>query len=261
MLAGLKNAVYTFIHNHLPNRMAPLSDPLPIRSQHVTVYLNSLLAANTSKGTKKLRKWKLIESRGFKAHSLTRHEYVVSDVRDPGGSHHYIAMERMAGDPAIRSALDLGQSTLRDSMSTSKSSLSSICDSSSPDRHAEDKIFVLPSWKKDKKDVLIGSIVFANPDDDLSPSIYELAILADIVHKSSPWYLLFTKNCYHYAGTILAVLREAYSPVMKMESHGGKWWCGLDLFTEHKGNISALCESLQKVAAESVVSFCLCQVI
>ena len=196
--------------------------------------------------------------------SLTRHEYVVTDMYDPGGSHHYIAIERMAGDPAfptVRSELDLCQSTLRDSLSSSKSSLSSICDSSSPDRHTEDRIFVLPSWKKDKKDELIGSFVFTNPYDDLSPSIYELAILAFIIHKSSPRYLLFTKNCYHYAGTILAILQEAYVPVVKMEGHAGKWWCGLDLFTEHKGNISALCESLEKMAAESVMSFFLYQVI
>ena len=264
MLADLKATIFTFFYNRFHHWMAPLGDPLPIHSQHVSVYLNSLLAANNSKGTKKLREWKLIESRGFKVPSLTRHEYVVTDVRDPDGSHHYIAIERMVGDPAVptvRSELDLSQLTLRDSLFSSKSSLSSICDSSLPDRHAKDRIFILPSWKKDKKDELIGTFLFTNPDNDTSPSIYELTILANLIHKSGPRYLLFTKNCYHYAGTILAILREAYAPVVKMEGHARKWWCRLDLFTEYKGSISTLCESLQKTAADHVVSFFFCQVI
>ncbi len=266
MFDNFKSTISTLFHlfNH---RMAPPDDILPIRTQHVTVYLKSLQAVNTCKGTKALGRWKLIETRGYKAKSISRHEYMVSALCGPGNKVYYLAIERMGGELAVpntrpmsRSEIDLSRPTLLNSISSSKSSLVSISDSSSPDRLAEDRISVLQSWKKDKDDILVGTLIF--PDEDKSPSLYELAILAVIVHKASPSYLLLSKNCYHYAGTIMRVLREAYSPaVMKMDGvHAGMWWCGLDLFTAHKGNTPALCDALRKEVKE-FVSFFLCRVI
>jgi hypothetical protein len=78
----------------------------------------------------------------------------------------------------------------------------SICDSSLPDRHAEDRIFVLPSWKKHKNDELIGTFVFTNPDNDLSPLIYELAILAQIWPLVS-FYKKLLQLCWHNSGCTL----------------------------------------------------------
>jgi hypothetical protein len=52
--------------------------------------------------------------------------------------------------------------------------------------------------------------------------LYELAVLADTIHTVKPEYLMLSDNWYLYAGTIIKVLQERYTPELKVETTGSE---------------------------------------
>jgi len=139
----------------------------------------------------------------------------------------------------------------------SSSTLASF-DSSLRRRHAEDKVTFLESGKHEGKHTLFRTLSFPTPAPTLpssssSPSrplpssstsapppipsssssapppasptplrLYELAVLANTIHTMKPEYLLLSDNCYFYAGTIIKVLQERYTPELKVETTGSE---------------------------------------
>ena len=101
---------------------------------------------------------------------------------------------------------------------------------STPDRLANDRISTIPNtsgkWKQD--DEPICELTFKKP-----LYFYELVILAKVVHEANTSYdsyLLFKNNCYHYAGTIVAMLQEVKEGVtMSMDGARAEagLWCGM----------------------------------
>jgi hypothetical protein len=106
--------------------------------------------------------------------------------------------------------------------------------------------------KSRKGDKVVGTLEFEGD----CPSLYEVAKLANVVHKSAPKYLLFTDNCYHFAATIILVLAAIYRSEMDMDASAGRW-CGLDLTSGCKPDIPRLREQLKQAIPESV-SYFLC---
>ncbi|KAH9485891.1 hypothetical protein JR316_0002808 [Psilocybe cubensis] len=56
------------------------------------------------------------------------------------------------------------------------------------------------------------------------PSVYDIALIADILSKEAPRYHLFKSNCYHFAGLLYDTLNKLYNPSETiLEKLNGKW--------------------------------------
>ncbi|KAH9478172.1 hypothetical protein JR316_0008625 [Psilocybe cubensis] len=56
------------------------------------------------------------------------------------------------------------------------------------------------------------------------PSVYDIALIADILNKEVPRYHLFKSNCYHFAGLLYDTLNKLYNPSETiLEKLNGKW--------------------------------------
>ena len=100
---------------------------------------------------------------------------------------------------------------------------------------------------KNKNDELICELTFTR-----EVYLYELAVLALIVHEVNKSYLLVSNNCYHFAGTLMKMLEEKYDTVDATQGAGARKWCGVLIYK--KGNISSLLENFEE-AINKFVSF------
>ena len=110
-------------------------------------------------------------------------------------------------------------------------------------RHeAVDKVTRLDSGTHKGKHVLLRTLTFNNTSEPAptfpsssSPAsvtsssstplrlpLYELAVLANTLHGMKKNYLLFSDNCYLYAGTIIKVLQEWYHPEIDVATSESK---------------------------------------
>ena len=103
--------------------------------------------------------------------------------------------------------------------------------------------------------------------------LYELAVLVNTIHTAKPEYLLLSENCYFYAGTIIKVLQERYTPELKVETTGSeatdkRWtmlswrgkgkgkelkagdWHHLEIYAGEKVNTAPLIEKFEKDLAD-----------
>ncbi|KAH9476262.1 hypothetical protein JR316_0011833 [Psilocybe cubensis] len=56
------------------------------------------------------------------------------------------------------------------------------------------------------------------------PSVYDIALIAEILTKEAPRYHLFKSNCYHFAGLLYDTLNKLYNPSETiLEKLNGKW--------------------------------------
>ena len=101
--------------------------------------------------------------------------------------------------------------------------------------------------------VLVAKLVF-NEDQ---PSLYHLAILATVVHSASPVYRLFSSNCYHFAATMLYVLRLKYpgSDFDIPDDASAGTWCGLSLTSGIEEDAGQLLTTFDKQVDEFVGLF------
>jgi hypothetical protein len=118
------------------------------------------------------------------------------------------------------------------SWSSSQSSSTGVAslDSLSPPHDAVDMVRGLAKPKHAAKDVVIGTIHL----DSTPVYLYELVILASTIHNSNRCYLLFSMNCYWFAGMLMNVLEERINLKMdtlpekrllgiKKKGKNGKW--------------------------------------
>ena len=204
-----------------------------------------------------------MRARAYKIRATSRHEYVSLTVVDPNNKNTstYVAIERHRGDlvpadidPNIDSNINpniepnINSQPLFSSSNSSISSISSASDSISPSRLADDRISPLPSTgMKDKNDELICELNFTR-----EVYLYELAVLALVVHEVNKSYLLVSNNYYHFAGTLMKMLEEKYDTVDTTQGAGAGKWCGVLIYK--KGNISSLLENFE-AAINKFVSF------
>ena len=229
---------------------------LPSYQQHVMVYISTLRAVNENMGTKALQEWKVVKAEHLKSKKISQHEYMQVRVLDPRNQTTFLAFERLGGEPAdvpkpiSESCPDLSRPPLKRSK-TSLSSLSSLSSCLS-NNAAQDVVTPLTSGhgKLQQGDEVVGTLTFL---ENKSPSLHEVALLAGIIHEGNNQYLLFSNNCYHYAGTMMLVLAAEYSPDMDTpeNAHAGTW-CGIDLRTN---KVPTGLHQLFKDKVESFVRF------
>jgi len=226
------------------------SSVLPIYNQHVLLYTRTLRLIGKNKGTTQLQLWKVVKVQRLKSKKISLHESMLAFVLSPDQKTSCILFERSGGElqGSEGSPPDLSPPPLR----RSKSTISLLSHSISPDMKANDVVTLLDDSDLRLDDDVIGTLTFNNN----FPSLPDLALLAEVVHKAHPTYLLFSNNCYHFAGTMTFVLAALYSAHVKMDDTAGKWF-GINV--DKLGNIPELCTQLEK-AIDDFVSCFLCQV-
>src|SRR5882762_1996283 len=262
MFDRVKPSLLNFLHTVVGMKMTSSFIPvvLPPTSEPVVTYIQRLAAMKKGDGIMQLKKFRVTHARSYKSKAPSQHKYVSATVVDPENKTSFIAFERLRGDPEPINASDINTDPNTDPsrlglFSTSNSSLSSISSvldsSSTPAHFTNDRIAPIPPpGKWDKKDEVICELKFEKP-----LFLYELAILAVIVHEMNKSYLLMTNNCYHYAGTIMDVLEKVYDAMKTADSPDAGKWCGLALYPGKKGgNTSSLFEKLREEIRKFVSS-------
>ena len=264
MLDKLKPALLTLLHSILglkmtssgswvPAVLPPCAEPIITYSQRMAA-----MAMKNGDGITLLKKWQVKQARAFKSRSTSQHEYISATVVDSENKTSYVIIERVRGDPEPIHSSDTDQVIdpqpvkLFSASNPSISSISSVPDSISTCA-VDDRITPISSpGKRNKSDELIYELIFEKP-----LYLYELAILAVIVHEENTSYLIMTNNCYHYAGTIMKVLENHYGIANTAVGAGAGKFCGLVLYPGKKeGNRSSLVEKFRE-GIKNFVSFLL----
>jgi hypothetical protein len=264
MFDRVKPSLLNFLHTMFGMKMTSSFIPvvLPPTSEPVVTYIQRLAAMKKGDGIMQLKKFRVTHARAYKSKAPSQHEYVSATVVDPENKTSFIAFERLRGDPEYINASDINTDPIIDpntdpsrlglfsTSNSSVSSVSSVLDSTSA-HFTNDRVAPIPPpGKWDKKDEIIRELKFEKP-----LFLYELAILAVIVHEMNKSYLLMTNNCYHYAGTIMDVLEKAYDAMKTAESSDAGKWCGLALYPgENGGNTSSLFEKFREEIGKFVSS-------
>jgi hypothetical protein len=222
--------------------MSPLAPKvIPSCEEQVLAYCQKLWALCETKGISHMREYRIERVKAFKQKTASQHEYLSAAVTVTSTSETaYVAIERLKGDRRSISQ-PLGIFTSISSASISSDSISDTC-------VVKDQIAPLTSWTHDKNDELICDLIFEKPFH-----LYELAILAWVVHETNTSYLLLSNNCYHYAGTIIKVLQEGYDTKDTAEGADAGKWCRF-VINSRKEDISVLLEKLRQ-EIKSFVSF------
>lgn len=257
MFDKLKPALHTLLHTVMGIKMNSTTivpEVLPKFPEHIESYCEKLAAMKKGDGIEHLKEWRVEYAMAYKIKTMSRHEYISVAVVDIHNKTHHLVIERMAGDS--HSPYDTNtnfQSEPRGLLSSnpSISSTSSVSSSLDFTCSADDRIGPLPSRMRNKTDTLIYELHF---NEEKPLYLYHLAILALVVHKVNPDYLLTTNNCYHYAGIIMKSLEKEYQTLNIAEGAEAGLWCGVDIYSRQKGNVSSLLENF-KECVEKFVSF------
>jgi hypothetical protein len=249
---------------------------VPKVSEHISSYCEKIAAMKKSDGVEQFKEWQVDVVTAYKCKEAERHEYIRFDVRSNRNQdlkEAELVIERTVGESSP--ILDLpGSDAHRDSCgslknlienlallasasnSSSSASLPSSSPSSSPSSpscFADDRILPLAARKRNKADTRIYELHFTGKPLFL----YQLAILALVVHRSNAEYILTTNNCYHFAGTIMKALQFDYLVPNMAEDADAGHWCGLDMFARKTGNnIAAVVDSFHE-HLKNFVSFIL----
>lgn len=262
MFDRVKPAVFTFLHAMLGIKMPSSSQWAPVIlpefPEPIVTYTWRMAAVRKGEGIELLKNWRVTCIRAYKTKAASRHEYISATVVDSENNLiSHVAFERLRGDPfdpdQINPNTDPNTDPNIDSiplglfsaLNSSSSSLSSSSNSiAAQARVANDRIAPIPppgTW--DKSDELIYELKF----EGRPLYLYELAILAAIVHEKNTSYLLMTNNCYHFAGTIMKALQEEYRTENTADGAGAGRWCGMLLYPGKKdGNTSFLLEEVRE---------------
>jgi len=226
------------------------SSVLPVYNQHVLLYIRTLRHIGKNTGTQQLMSWKVEKLQRLKSKKISLHESILAFVVGPDKKTCRILFERTGGELQVSEGCpNLSPPPLRRSKSSISFASNSIC----PDLKAIDSVSLLDDNDSCLDDDIVGTITFT---DDF-PTLPDLALLAEIVHNVHPKYLLFSDNCYHFAGTMIMVLARLYLGHTSMDSAAGKWY-GINM--RRSENTNELCTLLKK-AIETFVSCFLYRVI
>ena len=238
---------------------------LPRESQPITTYCEKLLLLKDLDGITKLKDYRVVRVRAFKSRAVSRHEYVCGTVVDSKNETTFVAIERGRGnseritnthtDSNNQLGLQPTQSFSSSRSNLSIHSLSSLSDSSrSPAYLADDKISPISAdWIDNSDDVLICDLDFA----EAQLYLYELIALSEVIHLVNTSYMLFSNNCYHYAGTITKVLSAMYNIPDSADGAGAGKWCGIPIHSIERGVNVAFISEAYKTRLIGFVSFTL----
>jgi hypothetical protein len=260
MFDKFKPALHTFLHTVMGIKTTSTTivpEVLPKFPEHIISYCQKLAAMKKGDGIEQLKEWRVQYAIAYKIKAISRHEYISIAVVDNHNKIDYLVIERMAGDSPCDTNVDRdpqpASEPLRLLLSSNPpiSSSSSVSSSSDITNSADDRIAPLPSGIRNKTDSVIYELHFQK---EKPLYLYRLAILALVVHKANPEYLLTSNNCYHYVGTIMKSLEKEYQTLNVADGTEAGLWCGLDVYSRQKGNISSLLENFHDYV-EKFVSF------
>ncbi|KIM34638.1 hypothetical protein M413DRAFT_450141, partial [Hebeloma cylindrosporum] len=148
-----------------------------------------------------------------KTELAVQHEYISLHVEGLGRTF-YLAIERGRGsivdkvskkeDPSTDSQPEPADNVDTLSPSAPRSRMESSSSMSSLDK---DKISPLRKDKHHENDRVFRILKFTPPIP-----LYEVAVLAHTIHNAKRHQLLFSRNCYFYAGTLIKALETRYEP-------------------------------------------------
>jgi hypothetical protein len=252
MFDKLKPSLLTFLHTIMGTKTSSTIVPevLPKFPEHIASYCEKLAAMKKCDGIKHLKEWRVKHTIAYKIKALSHHEYISIAVVDVHNKTSHLVIERMAGDSPndanIHPPSNLSISSISSTSSTS--SLDITCAAS-----ADDRIGPLPSRMRNETDNAIFELHFT---DENPLYLYQLAILALVIHKANTEYLLTTNNCYHFAGTIMKLLEYEYQALnVAVEGADAGLWCGVDIYSWNKANPSSLLRHFKDHIRNFVSSF------
>jgi hypothetical protein len=193
----------------------------------VATYLGSLKLGFLEDSSRRLDDTLVTELYLVKQRSSAQHEYLVARIRAPDGTERYLAVERLRGpqrvDPDLASRSDSSVALARSANTSAvdlqnnepshpsrTTSLASL-DSLKKQHNADDVVRVLDKPLHDTSDITLGKLVFK----DRPLYLYQLVILAVVLHESDKGYKVITRNCYWFAGLLIAILEANYGLKMK----------------------------------------------
>ena len=143
---------------------------------------------------------KVTSIRRYKEKARAEHEYLVSEVHDPGlGRKRYLRIERYLSDDFPHAQDD----TTRHSFPTT-SSQSSIVSREFP---AVDYVKTIAAWPT--SDICIHRLTC----EDSQMILLDLAIVARVVHEYSAQYQALKHQCFWYSAMIASVLRKSFPQI------------------------------------------------
>lgn len=225
MFRRLKTSLLTLLRRALRIKIMTTScEPqfLPPYAEPIGTYVQRLQLLKQVNGLEALRRWQVKQVTAYKSKATSQHEYVSAAVVDPEEKVHFVVFERLRSDPESFTSSDIATSNPLGRVSNSSlSSLSSF--STCP---VNDCILpVGPSGKKNPDDVLIYDLLFPQ-----TFPLYELGVLAYMVHQTNTSYLIMTNNCYHFAGTIMKLLEKQHGITDAVHGANAGKWCGINIF-------------------------------
>lgn len=223
MFDKLKPTLFHLLHTVMGVKTTSATivpEVLPKFHEHIESYCEKLAAMKKGDGIEHLKEWRVEYAIAYKIKAMSRHEYISVAVIDIHKKTHHLVIERMAGESPYDTNIDPKPKPepvrlLSSNPSVSSTSSSSISSSSDFTCSADDRIGPLPSsgmWNK--TDTAIYELHFKK---EKPLYLYQLAILALVVHKANPEYLLTSNNCYHFAGTIMKCLEKEYQTLNVVE--------------------------------------------
>lgn len=227
-------------------------------SNTIMAYYEVLIREYDKCGTQRMEELCVKEVQLCKMQRGPQHEYISAKISGPNNLSFYLVFERFRGgknrtenesspdsaadttlsasnaDPCALPSASLDSQTTNprigfilsgiphmDSIPTdSQQSLDSL----SPSRNADDRVAYISSshdGRYNQTDKIYRSLTFStDPNIGRPLYLYELVVLANTLHKIERRYLLGSKQCYFYAGTIIQVLQEVYGPGLTVYTTG-----------------------------------------
>jgi len=254
MITSLYHKVLRFFHMTSTAKVERAD--IPEHPIPIVAYCQLLRSQFMEEGDAHMNDYLVTEAKLYKSTATSRHEYISLKVQGPRKKIIYIAIERARGsvvdkvdkkdDPKAKDPYDddndddaqpTGVFSARRPTNQSNVSLALQADaapksrrflssSSSPSvasldkfgrKHkAQDEISVLSSTgMHESTDQVFRTLIFSS-----AIPLYEIALLGSTLHQMRRYYLLFSDNCYYYAGTIIKTLEDKYKPALAVETTG-----------------------------------------
>ena len=238
MFDRLKSTVFILLRTLLRTKISSPWDPdvIPKCPEPILSYSQRLAAM----GITQLKNYQVTSVKAYKSKETCGREYIsvaVFDLHKNKASN--VIIERLSGG--------LGPNPSSDSISSISLPSNSITSTCS----VEDIIAPISSggslWKK--SDELICELNF-----EKELYLYELAVLAVVVHEVDEDYRLMANNQCHYIGTIMKVLQEEYKALNAVGGADAEGkWCGVVIYSGQE-SISSVHEKFKSDVKEFVSS-------
>ena len=191
---------------------------IPPLSTHIVTYCQLLQAKYETTGIQHMHNTQVTEVKLYKTRGRSQREYISANIHT-GGDQFFLAIERHRGNTVTTNNSSGAQDNVASPSQTTPTSTSlTSLNSFLHVREANDRVTSLDrTGRYYFNDQVLHTLSFTTPIP-----LFELAVLANTVHKTKPKYLLFSENCYFYAGTITKLLEALYESEVEVSTTGSQ---------------------------------------